>query len=100
MSKMVSNWVAGAWSLGSNVRFVYDKWNLLAELDATNNAVINSYMWGLDLIGTEHGAGGVGGLLAVNSTGNGTHFYCFDGNGNVTTLAWISGGITQSKIVC
>ena len=32
------------------------------------------------------GAGGVRGLLAVNLGTNGTHFACFDGNGNVTAL--------------
>ena len=43
-------------------------------------------MRGLDLSGTLQGAGGVGGLLAIKTATNGTHFYCHDGNGNVTAL--------------
>ena len=30
----------------NDVKFVYDGWNLMAELNATNNAVIRSFMWG------------------------------------------------------
>ena len=48
-----------------DVTFLYDGWNLLAELNATNNAVIQSYVWGSDLSGSLQGAGGVGGLLFV-----------------------------------
>jgi RHS repeat-associated protein len=59
---------------------------LIAELNATNNAVIRSYMWGLDLSGSMQGAGGVGGLLAVNDAANGVHFGAYDGNGNVAAL--------------
>ena len=95
--KIVSNFVSGSWVLASNVRFVYDQWNLLAELNATNNAVINSYMWGLDLSGSEHGAGGVGGLLAIQSASNGTHFYDFDGNGNVSTLTSSTNGTVTAE---
>jgi RHS repeat-associated protein len=97
VSKIVSNRVSGVWQLASNVRFVYDNWNLLAELNATNNAVIASYMWGLDLSGTEHGAGGVGGLLATSSTGKGTHFYCFDDNGNVSALTSATNGTVTAE---
>ena len=96
-SKIVSNFVSGSWVLTSNARLVYDNWNLLAELNATNNAVINSYMWGLDLSDTEHGAGGVGGLIAIQSTGNGMHFYSFDGNGNVTTLTSSTNGAVTAE---
>jgi RHS repeat-associated protein len=91
-SKIVSNWIAGAWLLAGNIRFVYDGWNLIAELNATNNAVINSYLWGLDLSSSPQGAGGIGGLLAVKSTENGTHFTAFDGNGNVGALASVTNG--------
>jgi RHS repeat-associated protein len=43
-------------------------------------------MWGLDLSGSMQGAGGVGGLLAVNDVANGAHFVAYDGNGNVAVL--------------
>ena len=72
----------------NDVKFVYDGWNLLAELNATNNNVIRSFMWGLDLSGSLQGAGGVGGLLEVVYTGaqSTNCFVAFDGNGNVAAL--------------
>jgi RHS repeat-associated protein len=73
----------------NDVKFVYDGWNLLAELNGTNNAVIRSYVWGSDLSGTMQGAGGVSGLLKVAYNGAQTTncFVAFDGNGNVAALA-------------
>ena len=50
----------------------YRQHNRLAELNATNNAVIRSYLWGLDLSGSEQGAGGVGGLLRLTYYGSST----------------------------
>jgi RHS repeat-associated protein len=72
-------------------RFIYDGWNLLAEFNATNNTLIRSYLWGSDLSGSQQGAGGVGGLLAIHDSstlgGNqSTHFVSYDGNGNVMAL--------------
>jgi RHS repeat-associated protein len=74
----------------NDVRFVYDGWNLLAELNAQSSK-LRTYLWGLDLSGSAQGAGGVGGLLAVSdqSTINNqpsSHFAVFDGNGNVAGL--------------
>src|SRR5207247_2185033 len=77
-------------------RFIYDGWNVLAVINATN-AVVCAYTWGLDLSGSLHGAGGVGGLVAVAETGNGVHFAEYDGNGNVSGLAAATGG-TNSAI--
>jgi len=70
------------------IDFIYDGWNVV--LDFSPDEIENSYIWGLDLSGTLQGAGGVGGLLAVESpfeggTG-GCYFYCYDGNGNVINL--------------
>jgi len=68
--------------------FLYDGWNLVAELNPDNSR-IRTYMWGSDLSGTMQGAGGVGGLLEVSYYGAGTTNYCFpafDGNGNVAAL--------------
>jgi hypothetical protein len=78
-------------------KFVYDGWNLLADLNATNNAVIRSYVWGLDLSGSLQGAGGVGGLLAVNDAENGSHFCAYDGNGNITGLAKATDGTVSAN---
>jgi RHS repeat-associated protein len=77
--------------------FVYDGWNLvqaITSIPGTMSFNFQSYVWGLDLSGSEQGAGGIGGLLAVNAgtTGtlgantNGTHFVAYDGNGNVAAL--------------
>ena len=70
-------------------KFLYDSWNVLAELDGSNG-LVNSYQWGLDLSGSLQGAGGVGGLVAIKF-GTGTpRFAACDGNGNVVAL--IDGG--------
>jgi len=60
ISKVVSNWTGSAWSIGVSNKFVYDGWNLVAELNGTNG-LVRSYLWGTDLSGTMDGAGGVGG---------------------------------------
>jgi RHS repeat-associated protein len=71
----------------STNQFVYDGWNLVAELQP-GNTLVRGYMWGSDLSGTMQGAGGVGGLLAVCQYGTATTncFVAFDGNGNVMAL--------------
>jgi len=49
-----------------SLRFVYNEWNLMAELDhLASDAVVRSYYWGLDLSRPRHDAGGIGGLLMV-----------------------------------
>jgi RHS repeat-associated protein len=53
-------------------------------------------MWGLDLSDTMQGAGGVGGLLAITETNTGTHFFGFDGNGNVAVLVGATNGTTTA----
>src|SRR5262249_37570591 len=89
-------WNSG-WKTNAAVKFLYDGWNLVAELNATNNAAIRSFTWGLDLSDSMEGAGGVGGLVAVNSAANGVHFAGYDGNGNLSTLIQASnGGISAS----
>ena len=80
----------GTGILTSDVRFIYDDWNLVATLNATNNNVIQSFVWGTDLSGTPQGAGGVGGLIGLSDAVNGFYFAAFDGNGNVAGL--VNGG--------
>jgi len=62
----------------------------IAELNASDNALVRTYVWGLDLSGTEQGAGGVGGLLWLTSfqlpASSSTYFAAYDGNGNVAAL--------------
>ena len=79
-----TNWLGSA---TNDLKFVYDGWNILAELNASN-ARARTYLWGLDLSGSPQGAGGVGGLLEVVYYGASStnSFVAFDGNGNVASL--------------
>jgi len=97
IQKTASLWTNAAWSLVLSNRFVYDTWNVAAELNATNNAVIRSYLWGLDLSGSLQGAGGVGGLLALSDAVNGVHFVAYDGNGNISALAGATDGAISAQ---
>ena len=83
--KQAWNNMTGTGAPTNDVKFVYDGWNLIGELN-TSNSVIQSYLWGVDLSGSLQGTGGVGGLLAINDSTQGVHFAAFDGNGNVSAL--------------
>ena len=94
ISKTVSNWISGNSSLITDHRFLYDGWNLLAAL-AADLSPLTSFTWGLDASGTEQGAGGVGGLLAITvhtGTNAGTYFPCYDANHNVMALVNAASG--------
>ncbi|MGV3660990.1 MAG: RHS repeat domain-containing protein [Prosthecobacter sp.] len=81
-----------------DLRFVYDGWQMIAELDHTfaagtglaGSAANRTFLWGLDLSGSMTGAGGVGGLLSTTYQGI-TYQACSDANGNVTGLVPVSG---------
>lgn len=92
---VVSNWTGSAYAAQSTNKFIYDGWNLIAELDA-ENTLLRSYTWGLDLSGSEQGAGGVGGLVTVNLVTN-VHFAAFDGNGNVMTLLDVTNELASAE---
>ncbi len=79
-------------------KFLYDGWNLVAELDG-NNQQTRTYLWGNDLSGSLEGGDGVGGLLKVTAytwagnTPTVTHLLpAYDGNGNVAGLVDGSNG--------
>ncbi len=86
-AKRVWNNTGGAGDPAVSLRFVYDGWDLLGELN-TLNSQVRTYTWGLDLSGTMDGAGGVGGLLEVTYYGAQTTncLAAYDGNGNVAAL--------------
>lgn len=65
-------------------KFVYDGWNLAAELDGAG-ALVRGYVWGQDLSGSLDEAGGVGGLLLIRQGGD-TYHVGYDASGNLTTL--------------
>lgn len=80
---------AGQWEPVTHRLFVYDGWNLLAELDAlSDRKPVRLCTWGLDLSDGLQGAGGVGGLLFIRDVASdaGDQAVCFDGNGNVSAL--------------
>jgi len=93
-SKTVKSWSSSTNAFGSPVTtlFIYDGANLVAELATLNPpsvpTVQRSYVWGLDLSRSLHGAGGVGGLLLLTTYGvsDTNCFVSYDGNGNVTAL--------------
>jgi RHS repeat-associated protein len=99
-SKIVSNWTGSAWTRALHEKFVYDGWNLLGALDGTNNAIIRSFLWSLDLSGSLQGAGGVGGLICFrqdSGSSAGSHFAAYDGNGNVMALVDGSTGDVSAR---
>jgi len=74
----------------------------IAELRGSDNGLMCTYVWGLDLSGTMDGAGGVGGLLwmtlhTASGPAAGTHFAAYDGNGNVVALWAASDGLESAR---
>ncbi len=88
IAKKVSNWNGVSWTLASHTLFLYDGWNMIAELNAlSSNASVRTYVWGADMSGGMQGAGGIGGLLFLgDGSTNATYFPSYDGNGNVVGL--------------
>jgi len=86
-------WTNNAWAVVEDLKFINDPLLFgrhITELNASDNALVRTYVWGLDLSGTEQGAGGVGGLLWLTSfqlpASSSTYFAAYDGNGNVAAL--------------
>jgi RHS repeat-associated protein len=94
IQQVTSIWTNNAWFVLENLKFVSDPMlfgRQIVELNATNNTLVRSYEWGLDLSGTMAGAGGVGGLACVtlhtaSGPASGTQFVCYDDNGNIVAL--------------
>jgi RHS repeat-associated protein len=86
VQKKVYSWNVGtsAYQLSSTVKFIYDGWNVVAEIDGSN-ALIRNYIWGQDVSGSMQGAGGIGGLLLVNESTS-SYQVGYDGNSNVVGL--------------
>ena len=75
---------------GVTTSYLYEGWNPIAEY--TGNVLTKSYTWGMDLSGSMQGAGGVGGLLAVND-GASSYYPTYDGNGNVSEYVDATGAV-------
>jgi RHS repeat-associated protein len=86
IQKKVYGWNAqlASYQLQTATKFVYDGWNIVAELDG-NNTLVRNYVWGQDMSGLSNDAGGIGGLLLINDGGN-TYHVGYDGNGNVGAI--------------
>ena len=69
-------------------RYVYDGFLCLAKIDVsgTTRTLSQTYTWGPDSSGTVGGAGGMGGLLLVDSGASAQYLPAYDGRGNVTLL--------------
>ena len=86
----------------SDLRFLYDGWNVVREtIQNQQSAITNYYTWGLDLSGTPQGAGGVGGLLAVTTCNSqpvtcNTYYPLYDANGNVTAYLDATNGLAAA----
>lgn len=86
-------WPVNPTTFEDDQRYVYDDWNVVLELDDSNQ-VLRKCTWGLDLSGSPHAAGGIGGLLSIsdanatptNSTDDLNYIYLYDANGNVGQL--------------
>jgi RHS repeat-associated protein len=83
---------ANAYKTTAEERYWYDGWNLIGRANAVNGRV-DHFTWGLDLSGTQQGAGGVGGLLWMTqavapelTNGPASHYATIDGNGNILAL--------------
>jgi RHS repeat-associated protein len=94
--RRIQKQVSANGTMTNNVTFVYEGWNPIAKLNATNSNVVQSYVWGLDLSGSMQGAGGVGGLLEVGDAVNGVHFAAYDGNGNIAGLVKAADGTSSA----
>jgi len=110
IAKKVYGWdtTSGSWILDSSLLFLYDGWNLIAELSVVGgqSSVVRSYVWGLDLSGSIQGAGGVGGLLFASAQTQdpitqtptlAVHAPAFDGNGNVIGLTNMNDGSRSAE---
>ena len=96
---------AGAWVAAEDLKVLSDPvlfGRHIAELNATDNALVRSYVCGLGLSGTMDGAGAVGGLLWVtldtaSGAATGTHFCAYDGNGHIVALTAASDGSETAR---
>ena len=93
---------SGTWQVTEDLKFVSDPLLFgrhVVELNATDNTLMRSYVWGLDLSETMDGVGGVGGLLWICNFQSpiGHHFAAYDGNGNVVALVSATAGTETAR---
>jgi len=96
------NTTSGTWQVTEDLKFVSDSLLFgrhIVELNASNDSLVRTYVWGLDLSGTMDGASGVGGLLMICNFQSpiGHHFAAYDGNGNVVALVSGASGAETAR---
>lgn len=97
VTRTVSVWAISGWQNIETTHFLYDGWNVIEEytsaLSSLPFTLTKTLTWGTDLSGSLQGTGGVGGLLQVTDHGSliTSHFFHYDGNGNVTQITDNSG---------
>lgn len=90
---------SGGWNLDKIIVFTYDGWNVIMEKEYAGSSILAGifrYTWGRDASGSLQDAGGVGGLLMAEEINGATatpHYYCYDGNGNVTHVLDSNGNL-------
>ena len=87
------------WETQETHTFVWDGNNIVLEKAtfADDASRTFEYFWGNDLSGTEEGAGGVGGLLAVSVDGA-FHVPCYDHNENIVRYVSETGTVAAQYI--
>ncbi|WP_265592901.1 RHS repeat-associated core domain-containing protein [Verrucomicrobium sp. BvORR034] len=105
--KAEDSWNGSGWVELAYVYFIYDGWNLIAEIKHRSGeaGTREFYVWGMDVSQADQGAGGVGGLLWRNHvTGDYpvfstqySHYATYDGNGNTTALVNAAGGQDEAR---
>jgi RHS repeat-associated protein len=76
-------------AVASDRKFLYDGWNLIAELDTATGRIVRSHVWGLDVASSLSATGGVGALVLQtmhSDTALTSYHVAYDGGGNVTAL--------------
>ncbi len=94
-SRRIARWVHD----GTDERYLYEGWNLIAVYQKGQTNPVETYTWGKDLSGTLQGAGGVGGLLfaQIQRAKPNTWIYSYDANGNVTQVTDPRGTILEQN---
>ena len=87
------------WQTVETHTFVWDGNNIVLEKVGFAGGATRTfeYFWGNDLSGSEDGAGGVGGLLAVSVDGA-YCFPCYDNNGNITRYIGEDGSVVAQFV--
>ena len=86
IEKKVWNNTTGTGTPATYLKYIYDGWNLIAELNGkSSDAVVRTYSWGPE-------AQGEPGTLRMIADSNGVYFPAYDPNGNVMGLVKASDG--------